>query len=1307
MFKKVCPPPTRVILLIFALLFSFSAIASADVPIDEAHFPDPVLREWLQQLEWFDGWKQVPVTDYEGNVLGYEWQWSEAYKDGVLNDYELNHKDFISIQYCGLADLSGIEYLTNLRRVYCPGVMVKNVNISGFSNLTEFHLSGPNLESINASGCSSLTVLGCGSSPNLKYVNLNGCSSLETIYCDNDSLTQIDLSSCKNLKLFAGGNNQFTTINFSGLAALEYICCDSPALQGVNVDGCTSLKELWMLSENGDVRKLNLRTCPNLERLGCFGTGLNELDLSQNTKLIELHCENNHLTELDLSNNKVLTGIVCSPQIREGMKAEITTEGYKVDLSEYVSKLENIVPDSIRAKSGKNSEEMSPISFDVSNGIVLFSEYPSELFYEYQTHSPNEERMNVTLKGEGGTLKVEALERGGFGTDNIICDMTSSYYIDYQGHQLTEPTIAQYNYGTYGKLGFTADGNSRLILRVQTDKPGYATFQFDKDIGATLETLQRSEINSTSQVRTFQVGILDEEEGGHQISIVMIAPETFPENKQFPSDTFKVHVNFYADDGTKEERDIELKIEAAPVFLIPGMINPGGFTNISGFASFFASIVNPGNASHTFGLNQKIGVGIYQELLNRDFKKEHIALWDHNGRQGIQKLLENDFNDFFNALTGMFYRYAQEGIVCTKADVIAHGIGGLVVRKFLEDTPERRQTKDGNNWTTQSYKQGMIHRFINIAVPHMGTPLANILTGDFSLLNDQPILKEPIARSLLWFLHNRYQLPHYDPFWKEIAVGSDFMKLTLPANVPMHFVYGDVKGYLDGFEGIKDNAFAVFNIMKLLKSLGSQISKFKKLTDYMDYVQTLNTLDNFKHASDLDLLKTINALDDRILLRLASQQEEILKDILLNDELRGLAFSFVENVAQDPQVSGVLQIVSSTIDLANKNLNPFELTFNLFFAVQRLIFADQGHDLFVPVSSAVAGLHEYSTGFPEYGNDVNWTDWRFRYSTLCQQGDVAYAVVNILKNAPMSDFAVLKNSVSLTASPNVTSQNARVKASSIDYEDINFDDIDLKNFYITNFELTVNKSVLIVSDTETSVVKFTAQASNNVNSDVQLVIQKDGIDKIFPMYSDGSGNFEVNVEFASSDLGYMTAYCYSAGDKKLYTSDIIHLACMYNLNGINTIGLDFIGTDMICTNVNSFAKAGLFANTEDGNMFDVSSPLSGTKWTADDPEIAFVNDEGMVQGLKEGTTTLRAEFNGLTAAISVDVGPEYEDSDEPEPEPEPTPAPSPEPQPQPQPEPEPKPQPQPDQQQKSSGGGGCNSSVLGVFALLLLLKKKR
>ena len=333
-----------VFLLVLLLVVPVAGAEDSGLPIDEAHFPDPVLREWLQNLAWFDGWKQVPITDYEGNVINYQWEWSEAYKDGVLNDYELNHKDFIDPGNSNLADLSGIEYLTNLKRVYLANVMVANADISGFSKLTEFHLSGPRLERLDASGCSSLTVIGFGGSSILEEANLSGCSSLNTIYCTGtQSLLSINLSGCNSLVYFCGGQNNFSSLNFSGFSALQSVCGDGDELSSVNVNGCTNLKELWIGSREKMLQKLDLSSCGALRRLGCQASGLEELDLSNNTMLEELHCENNSLTELDLSNNSALTGVICSPQFMEGVKPRKTSKGYEVDLSEYVSKLENIV----------------------------------------------------------------------------------------------------------------------------------------------------------------------------------------------------------------------------------------------------------------------------------------------------------------------------------------------------------------------------------------------------------------------------------------------------------------------------------------------------------------------------------------------------------------------------------------------------------------------------------------------------------------------------------------------------------------------------------------------------------------------------------------------------------------------------------------------------------------------------------------------------------------------------------------------------------------------------------------------------
>lgn len=128
--------------------------------------------------------------------------------------------------------------------------------------------------------------------------------------------------------------------------------------------------------------------------------------------------------------------------------------------------------------------------------------------------------------------------------------MTDEQYLGTNETWVDEGYIASYPYSTYGKLGFTADGISRLILRVQINKPGYASFTVD-DIGATLERLKdrRGKNNSAISIRTSQEGEL-----GYQASAVLIAPERFPAKKKFPNDTFKVHVKFMTYNGTTAKK---------------------------------------------------------------------------------------------------------------------------------------------------------------------------------------------------------------------------------------------------------------------------------------------------------------------------------------------------------------------------------------------------------------------------------------------------------------------------------------------------------------------------------------------------------------------------------------------------------------------------------------------------------------------------------------------------------------------------------------------------------------------------------
>ena len=230
----------------------------------------------------------------------------------------------------------------------------------------------------------------------------------------------------------------------------------------------------------------------------------------------------------------------------------------------------------------------------------------------------------------------------------------------------------------------------------------------------------------------------------------------------------------------------------------------------------------------------------------------------------------------------------------------------------------------------------------------------------------------------------------------------------------------------------------------------------------------------------------------------------------------------------------------------------------------------------------------------------------------------------------MNDSAILTKSVQLTsASPQ------QVKANSTVDGELNLEGIDLENLCARNFALTANQSTIIIPEIGTSVMKFTASTKTLVSNDVQLVIHKDGLDRTFPMYTDNGKSFEINIEFTSSDLGAMFAYCYTSNDKKLYVSNTLQFSCIRKLGNVDITEISFFGKDTLYTNVNSDIPAGLYAVDSDGGYYDISSPLAGTQWTS--TEIAKVNDNGCIHGLKEGNTTLTATFRGFTASVDVEV----------------------------------------------------------------------
>ncbi|MBQ9390443.1 MAG: putative Ig domain-containing protein, partial [Synergistaceae bacterium] len=811
----------------------------------------------------------------------------------------------------------------------------------------------------------------------------------------------------------------------------------------------------------------------------------------------------------------------------EGLKVKAVSEGYEVNMRNYVSHPENIDADSISPQ---------PVSYNKATGIIIFSEPITKLRYNYITHSPNNDLMDVTI-----TKIISALERSGFNTDGlIISDMTENSYININGNALTESDISGLNYSDYGKLGLAADGNSRLILRVQTDKPGTVSFNLNEDIGAKLESLSRKELSASDQLSTSDMG-----SDIHQVSAVLIAPERFPESKlkNFPSDTFKVHVKFTDEDGEVTEDDLELKIEAAPVILIPGMFD---------------------DSEVTFGIHKNSGVWL--GLIMNNFDREHIDTWDYETFKGPQETLGFDDNDLFKKLTAMFKKYDTEGIVCTKADIIAFGMGGLMAEKYLSE--ERKDSDDGNNWSVCSYKKGMVRRLVAVAVPHHGTPWA-----DWSLkpaLAIDSFIFDHVDNKLFYSVLTRLAQSALPTTWfyqssaVQEMITQNKRDYIFPSGVPIHAISGNV------LDSIRWDLIAeiIARLMKI-KTAGKHSVNFRDM------------LSTGMHYAPIFLTK------------------------------------FFPKFAA--KVNPYIAAASITYDVAGWTPKLIAINF----------FGSENHDIVVSRSSALGNL----SGIREYSGR------NYEHGSICRQNDVGEHIASILKGSCNINFQILgrKTASSQVTSPQISTSSSESETS--------------EGFaFIRALKLDVSPSVFSLSGDREQSVKFTVTADNPKKEDILCAVGNEYDCKIFLIPpSDNTGRkFELDIVFASSDIGTMEAFCFSHNPNgvgtSIHVSNTVSITSLSDVGNKDIISINFSGASTMYTSVNSETPAGLYAVDSDGRYYDVSSPLNGTQWTS--TEYARVNDNGCILGLKEGSTTLTAKFRGLTASVNVEVSAALEEEEE-------------------------------------------------------------
>ncbi len=170
--------------------------------------------------------------------------------------------------------------------------------------------------------------------------------NLEELMCQNNAITNLDISQNEKLKLLVFSDNKLSSLDVSHQLLISYIDVSGNKLTTLDV------------SKNS-----------NLRILTCNANLLKELNLNYNTNLSNLECRGNNLSSLDLSKNTQLVSLEADDNFR------VVANSPTIDLTTFagfdVTKVTNLIDGSINGNSLTLNADASSYDYDCGNGHTV------------------------------------------------------------------------------------------------------------------------------------------------------------------------------------------------------------------------------------------------------------------------------------------------------------------------------------------------------------------------------------------------------------------------------------------------------------------------------------------------------------------------------------------------------------------------------------------------------------------------------------------------------------------------------------------------------------------------------------------------------------------------------------------------------------------------------------------------------------------------------------------------------------------------------------------------------------------------
>ena len=248
---------TRTLLALVGLtMLAFTAQAQSTPPSGTPYITMTVTNGATVQIAMWAAadstpvWVETSPGSYAHVTVGSTY-WT-SFLNYTANDTTVkvhgNLKGFICER--NTTNLTGLTFssgLTNLQYLYCDNNSITSLDVSGLTNLKLLACDSNFLTSLDVSELTNLRGLWCYNN-SITSLNVSGLTNLEDLHCNTNSLTTLDVSGLTNLKTLGCSCNFLTSLDVSGLTNLKSLSCDSNFLTAFDASGLTSLERLWCFS---------------------------------------------------------------------------------------------------------------------------------------------------------------------------------------------------------------------------------------------------------------------------------------------------------------------------------------------------------------------------------------------------------------------------------------------------------------------------------------------------------------------------------------------------------------------------------------------------------------------------------------------------------------------------------------------------------------------------------------------------------------------------------------------------------------------------------------------------------------------------------------------------------------------------------------------------------------------------------------------------------------------------------------------------------------------------------------------------